>query len=1088
MSNLANSYPIFESNQVLTSSQLNELVTYLDEQSRLTRVKLIGMGVTCGLEPVFNAADPEHLNQPTLKITQGVGVTSEGYLIKMGDCTATKYRPYTLPFSVNYAPFGIPQDDELEMYELLTEDAAEDPANPSTAITQNFFATDNKIIVLFIEVYDNDLGSCLSKACDDLGKSRTFTIRKLAISQADIDNIIQPKLGNASEFLFPGKYDLPEVIMPRVLFSPDELHSKGYYEFSGNYVKEMQSKTFTDLFDTALPKSYEVFEPLLGPVYGNINPLTSLSVVTTLKEFMNGNTLVTTGPAYLGMQYAYDYMKDLILAYNEFRDAAFELMSQCCPDMSLFPRHLMLGEALGTATCKPSEYRHYFIEALVTRDQKFLRDKAITLHKKLVLMTQKFDLETINNPSTAIAPEPLGEPLLITPSDDKRVPLSERAIPYYFRNDEPDSTSNDLGTLEENWSFDHKRKCLASKNVTPLSYNNQDTDQSAIADQIRTPLYYDIDKYSFLRIEGHLRQNYVAVQEELARLKDQFDLPFNIVALRLQGESPDEIRSRCSFNDLRTQYLTVREELICTFKTIFERFAVVDTSGSVQVKELPSFITELIRDCDNGSQFTGSISDFNNAAQPYTQPVITQEATLQQGDTLAFKTSSSSSTVQLSKIKKMSNVRDLMQNALRELCLRLDRLMNTQATNPAITLLPFDVADFDYGAAEAVSNKSFIKTYVEAMQFAIDTKVWTNHLLDQMIRSAKSRNTSELYFVLSQYHAEVFGQLDKVISSCYHRKLELIYYTMEHRVQHLKDNDQTLFSNFIKKHPGLEHKGGVGPGGTFVIVYNGDHIGIDLPRRLKAVKQKRVIDGLQRSIAVLESKPVLTEPEKNELVKNRKLVKQFAVLTAAIANPTIPTVQIDIDKDAVIADFALPYLCCSSSECEDMPTPTTIEELNIPAIATPAYVEYKLGDYAFGKDLDVSTNGFAAEQEIFIDVIARLQYENNIDPDRIRLKLVAGVAPKHYYDLKLDDFRVDSYRSTSSMLTFNAPSEAQATARGYASIQVQSGTQQQYISYKPTKDLAQGVDSFYYMFEILNDEGQVIKRSTVGKITIHIYE
>jgi hypothetical protein len=71
MSQLINSYPVFEGNQVLTSSQLNQMTAYLDEQNRLTRVKLIGSGVVCGLK-----LDAElTVNPPIIHISKGIGVT-----------------------------------------------------------------------------------------------------------------------------------------------------------------------------------------------------------------------------------------------------------------------------------------------------------------------------------------------------------------------------------------------------------------------------------------------------------------------------------------------------------------------------------------------------------------------------------------------------------------------------------------------------------------------------------------------------------------------------------------------------------------------------------------------------------------------------------------------------------------------------------------------------------------------------------------------------------------------------------------------------------------------------------------------------
>lgn len=1082
MSNLANSYPIFEDNQVLTSSQLNELVNYLDEQSRLTRVKLIGMGVACGFVPVFNLQDPDFGNRVTLKITCGTGITSEGYLLKMGDCTVTKYRPYTVPASISYDPFGPPLYTGLNFFEMLTDDAEEDPSNPTSPITQAFFGSgeSRKIVMLFLEVFDNDLGSCLSKACDELGKERTFTIRKLAVSKSEIDQYIFPTPQDASEFLFPGKYDLPEVTMPRVLFSPDSDHSKGYIPFSVNYIDTMRKK-FSTLFKDALPATYTVFEPILGPLYNSTNPLLNTSVESLLTNFMNGS--FTIGPKYLGMQYAYDYMKDLILAYNEFRDTTFDLMSKCCPDMGLFPKHLMLGEAIATGECRPSEYRHHFLEALVTRDQKFLMEKALTLHKRLVLMTQKFDLATINNPNAVVTPpNPLGELLLITPSDDKRIPLSDRAIPYYYRNDESDSVF-ELGTLEKNWSYDYLRKCLEDKGITPLSYNNQSADQSTPSDEVSTPLYFDIDKYSFLRIEGHLRQNYEAVVDQLEKMKADFDLPFNVVALRLQGPEPDEIRERCNFDDLRTQYLSVREELLCTFKPIFDRFASKSEAG-ISMHALPVFISEMINDAENSSNFIGSITDFQNAFQSYKKPTTSTlftEAVPAENFT-ARSVSVASPLVALT--KKITNVRSFLQQALYELCLRLDRLMYTQTGN--ITLLPFDLAHFDFGVTEPVPGKSFIKTYVEAMQYAINTKVWLNHMLDQLIRTPKIRQTPELYFVLSQYCAEVFAQLDKIISGSLHRKLEMVFYTLEFRMQYLKENDQTLFSNFIRKHPGLEHRGGVEPGGTFIVVYNGNAVGIDPIKRRNIIELKREVAYRSKQVAVAEARPVLTDDESVQLVKDKQFIAAVADLEVAIANPVIPSFRIDIDKEQVIADFALPYLCCSNSECDEVPKPTSLEDLNLPAIAMPAYVEYKLGDYAFTKDLDLGTN--LTPNELKIDVLPMLQYENSFAKTSIRLKLIDGATAKHYFDSTTTDHRTGSSRVASTMTTFNATSQLRTSisgARGTAAVKVDNASGEQFIGYTPASGF-QGIDSFYYLFEIIDTNGNVIRRSSVGRITINV--
>ncbi|MRR57845.1 MAG: hypothetical protein EG824_06495, partial [Deltaproteobacteria bacterium] len=86
-------YPIFEANQVLSFSHLNQVFNYLDEQERLTRANLIGIGIVCGLEIRFNPDEsPE-----TIHLSRGCGVTSQGYLIvEPGDVSLVSYRPYML--------------------------------------------------------------------------------------------------------------------------------------------------------------------------------------------------------------------------------------------------------------------------------------------------------------------------------------------------------------------------------------------------------------------------------------------------------------------------------------------------------------------------------------------------------------------------------------------------------------------------------------------------------------------------------------------------------------------------------------------------------------------------------------------------------------------------------------------------------------------------------------------------------------------------------------------------------------------------------------------------------------------------------
>ncbi|HOH84593.1 MAG TPA: hypothetical protein PLI16_08270, partial [Bacteroidales bacterium] len=52
-------YPYYRANQFLTSQDLNESLSYVEEQERLTRIKMIGSGILSGLnfDNVLNAGD-----------------------------------------------------------------------------------------------------------------------------------------------------------------------------------------------------------------------------------------------------------------------------------------------------------------------------------------------------------------------------------------------------------------------------------------------------------------------------------------------------------------------------------------------------------------------------------------------------------------------------------------------------------------------------------------------------------------------------------------------------------------------------------------------------------------------------------------------------------------------------------------------------------------------------------------------------------------------------------------------------------------------------------------------------------------------
>ena len=94
---LSSEYSVFERDQVLTEAQLNSVARYFDDQERLTRVELLGVGLVGGLRV--------SLTSGKIRIGKGLGLTTDGDLLLLPADTAydsIKAYDEKAPF---YAPF-----------------------------------------------------------------------------------------------------------------------------------------------------------------------------------------------------------------------------------------------------------------------------------------------------------------------------------------------------------------------------------------------------------------------------------------------------------------------------------------------------------------------------------------------------------------------------------------------------------------------------------------------------------------------------------------------------------------------------------------------------------------------------------------------------------------------------------------------------------------------------------------------------------------------------------------------------------------------------------------------------------------------
>lgn len=849
MSTLINNYPVFEDNQVLTSTQLNQLQNYLKQQNRLTRVALIGIGVVCGMDIVCS---PEH---DELTITKGVGVTSEGHLITIGNCVTTQYRNYTKPNSVSYPPFedSETQQQDVELYELLTEEAEIDPEDTVNELSEDFL--EDKVVLLFLECYDKDLKSCLGKSCDELGIDRILSLRKLVISKDELEKVKERTNSGMLESAYPEKYDLPVMQIKRALIRSETPASLYYIGMVGEYLHAID-EVWEPLYE-ALNQTFEVYRPVLKDLYPG-NPFEHDNIKETKEELEAylGSYSVFSEPVY-GIQYFYDFVKDLILAYEEFRLTAFELSGACCPDMSRFPKHLMLGEACGEdyGLCDEMEFRNEFVASPVFSEQRYLAEKVQMLHKRLVLLWESFDLERLEEP---------GEwEIKITPSCEKKSFISDRAIPFYY-DSKQESSFDELGTLENNWDFALQRQCQNRELPAQLSYDNHQPN-SDWDDPISTPLKYDLDPYNFLRIEGHISKHVEEVEDELREIKNRNNLSFDIKKVYFGDLMEEKPLPDCLIEDLQPQYSIWRNKILLLLKNL------VRTSKTTERTILNRNMMAAESTASSRSRdfaFSGmdsinlNMSDFTNIFTGANPSRINESADRFYKVMSNFERASSRENQPSS-----ASYASYTDTSIRELFSSFNDCMYQ-----LIDAMPRDIRDFDM--------RTWLTHYKCVLRVIVKIMKW----LAGYATTPERRGVVILYL----YIIAIIYRLLSFLAIYPYITIRILNDTMQERREVLVESLQ--LSRFRDNHPGPEHKAGVAQGQTFLLAYQ-------LPHQINIDDDGNTIDSTVAR-KFIANFPFGTGDQNLDF-------EQYLEMTAEM-------------EGLVVADFTLPFICCD--ECEDIPS------------------------------------------------------------------------------------------------------------------------------------------------------------------------
>ncbi|MEO7997024.1 MAG: hypothetical protein ABI852_06240 [Gemmatimonadaceae bacterium] len=510
---LSTGYTVFERDQVLTHAQLNSVSNYADDQTRLTRVQLLGIGIVSGLQVSANGGK--------VTVSRGVGVTSDGDIVSFSsDTVFDRAKAYDKTFPA-YAPLykgGDVAGDMIDVFELVkegTEDALAIALTDATAVGGRSLASMTAVLIVESYITDHDL--CSGDDCDNLGQDAVNTLRLVVLDDADAIQRLRESLVTVADAFTA----LPELSairpqIPTTLAAPAEL-AKIYTSAIAVIRKE--------LFN-----ALAILEKRCAPFFGGELP----NGISDRWVDQIGRATKPNLGSDPRVQYIYDFLRDLVDLYSSFRDQHLGDTSIALPPVDAFPKHVMLGVIGGSDNTN----RTGFYPSPLVAGAAGEFEQSRFLLRTLDMLISRFVFP--NDPDRGTR---------ITPSRFVDEALQERAIPFYYRSVEEKE-------VHPVWNYRLQRRGRSSS-IYGYDAVNYATPGSAAVD----PLASQIGPFSFFRIEGHVGQKF---DQALADIEGQIvsrNLPFGVVGVLLGKEPGKVVRKPPRITDLHYVHKLVRQDM-----------------------------------------------------------------------------------------------------------------------------------------------------------------------------------------------------------------------------------------------------------------------------------------------------------------------------------------------------------------------------------------------------------------------------------------------------------------------------------------------------------------------------------------------
>ncbi|GAB4107757.1 hypothetical protein GCM10028791_02040 [Echinicola sediminis] len=905
-------YRTYKVDQVLTHTQLNESIAFFEDQDRLTRVFLNGVGLVCGFRTKL-------LSNPTrVSIRQGVGVTTDGDLLKLledipnesakslvdGDLEYSHYHAFE-DIHGNYPRF-LNGENRINLWEIVPESKKADTDLP----LQNLEGLSEKVVVLYLETYAKEADLCGGIDCDNQGVEQVARLRVLLTDKEGADYLMSKDTVYEKIDIKSVYASLQKVKLKRVLLS--KANTQKLQKLEDSYYAAINSLNLNQL-----KSGIKAISDFLG-LNKNIESYINQFALKPHPKFVNQ------------FQYDYDWLKDVVDTYHEIIDQLFNLNTTCLPDIKAFPKHLMLGIVGDTRPY--AQYRHSFYKSPITGDSR-LTAKLHLLVERLYLL-----LKLYRKSATT---------LRITPSQ-QRGRLGDKAIPVYYKSNP---------TLLNHWSYEK-----TAKGFQEDIYQYEREVDPATNEVKFEPLEYDVSNYDFYRVEGHIGQDYQRALIKIQDMVSTYNLDFDVKALSIDQvlENIKMEDYKCHFEDLMVLLEAWNDEISCITGKISKFFSSLDikkllaANTSTNPPPSPAIREEAVataKPSEKSKQMTleklatliksgkitlaeaqrlypylfESTKDYKTKTRTSIQDSISKNINK---DTEALGIVFDSSIK--SRTETYYSYNDIKVAAEKEAINYIKDINITADYKATFIDKPIEIIAASYDISNYIPERLFEldNTYIGKYETSIESLcLKLNEFSKRIEKLDLNDRLKSFYQSQALYYTSI---------CCAANKLKILQAEIEARKKIILEGLQ--LNKFIEHHPGLEHQAGVPKGGTFVMVYytqpartgNQFTIGTALGSKEGTSRTSALESKIIDYNSLAKELNLFTDPTKLEsdldLLKERL---SAGLQPSSLFELTMGQLKSNLKDKTVIADFMLPYRCCSDCNPINFIVPRPVVFLNL---------------------------------------------------------------------------------------------------------------------------------------------------------------